>query len=339
MHEGNKITGQTEEPSSDSRKKKLNELKKKGVKISHGDRHPSKYIDEGKARRAEIKQYSPELEREGVRRDSADLEGQERAWVRVKDKKGKESWKYRKILKSDFMQSKPVEIIDKKTGQKKLIQKIDYERHGSFKKVSRALRRQNVEIELANVKEGKPPDQGKKTFYQDSEGKFHVMDVQEAFERRQGTFKRPTPQVTGYNRQGTLITSTAPKVEGNVASTSAIKEAKTKAQKKWGKGSVRDSLSKLSTGAKTGTKVLGIAALGGLGYVGLPFDVASAYTNVVVPRQKEGGRKRNYGAMFKEGKREITPYQEFKDWRNWDMWKVGPWARERSQTARSFRKY
>jgi len=240
MHEGNKITGQTEESSSDSRKKKLNELKKKGVKISHGDRHPSKYIDEGKARRAEIKQYSPELEREGVRRDSADLEGQERAWVRVKDKKGKESWKYRKITDKNF--TKTVEIVDKKTGQKKLIEKIDYERHGSFKKVSRALRRQNVEIELANVKEGKPPDQGKKTFYQDPEGKFHVMDVQEAFERRQGTFKRPTPQVTGYNRQGTLVTSTAPKVEGNVASTSAVKETKTKAQKKWGVGSLRSKL-------------------------------------------------------------------------------------------------
>ena len=229
MHQGNVITGQTEEFDPAKRDELKKTLIKDGAKISHGDRQHSTYIDEGKARRKEIKSYDTSAERGGTRRDSADLEGQERAWVRVKDKKGQESWKYQKITEKHFQKGDG---------------KIDYERHQSFKKVASAIKKKNVEIELANVKEGKPADQGKKTFYQSEEGKFHVMDVKEAFERRKGTFKRPTPQITGYNRQGTLVTSTAPRVEGNVATTGKIKETQAKAQQKWGVKSLREALSK-----------------------------------------------------------------------------------------------
>ena len=93
MHQGNVITGQTEDFNPAKRSILKTVLIKDGAKISYGDRKHSTYIDEGKARRKEIKSYDTSAERGGTRRDSADLEGQERAWVRVKDKKGQENWK------------------------------------------------------------------------------------------------------------------------------------------------------------------------------------------------------------------------------------------------------
>ncbi len=243
MHQGNVITGQTEDFNPAKRSILKTVLIKDGAKISHGDRQHSTYIDEGKARRKEIKSYDTSAERGGVRTDALDLEGHERAWVRVKDKKGKESWKYRRVKDKDFKKS--VEIIDQETGKKKIVEQIDYERHKSFKKVASAIKKKNVEIELANVKEGKPADQGKQTFYQDKQGQFHVVPVEKAIEARTKGFysdKGQTPQITGYNRQGTLVTSTAPRVEGNVATTGKIKETQAKAQQKWGEGSLRSKL-------------------------------------------------------------------------------------------------
>ena len=69
----------------------------------------------------------------------------------------------------------------------------------------------------------------------------------------------------------------------------------------------------LSNTLKTGA-IIGLAVLGALGILAVPFDVAHAYTTKVGPRQKEGGRRRDYSNLMAEGKKKVTPYDKTKKW-------------------------
>jgi hypothetical protein len=84
-----------------------------------------------------------------------------------------------------------------------------------------------------------------------------------------------------------------------------------------------------------------------IGELFTPLEIAQAHDTVIKPRQEKyggsglaSGRDRDYGKVFKEeGKRDITPYEEFKNWKEWDAVKgFSAWAKNRSLTARSLRR-
>ena len=94
----------------------------------------------------------------------------------------------------------------------------------------------------------------------------------------------------------------------------------------------------------------GLIALGSvpvLDAIFTPLEIAQAHDTVIKPRQEKyggsglaSGRDRDYGKVFKEeGKRKVTPYEEFKNWKEWDAVKgFSAWAKNRSLTARSLRR-
>ena len=83
-----------------------------------------------------------------------------------------------------------------------------------------------------------------------------------------------------------------------------------------------------------------------IGELFTPLEVAQAHDTVIKPRQEKyggsglaSGRDRDYANVMQSGKRKVTPFEEFKNWKEWDAVKsFSAWAKNRSLTARSLRR-
>ena len=154
-----------------------------------------------------------------------------------------------------------------------------------------------------------------------------------------GDVKEPTPTTL---KKGETIISSGVHIKSGLKQPASV-TATTTDVKNWMKR-------KSAKRSQLNWAMKGLIALGSvpvLDAIFTPLEIAQAHDTVIKPRQEKyggsglaSGRDRDYGKVFKEeGKRKVTPYEEFKNWKEWDAVKgFSAWAKNRSLTARSLRR-